>query len=417
MSTPRNNTNTTYTSPNKFIELLDVSPHNYVGDAGKVYVVNSLEDGLIPVTIGSIIPPSIGTGTAGDIPVWSSSAPPIFTDSSVNIDGSQNMTNVGSLQTQGNIFLGPITGGDSGNILDLNFMNPHNQTLAYDSTEQVVILAANTNGTDPADLGIVNGPDGSTGSNNIYIINNNANGSIISSGPAIELQASVAVVVAETTDNHSLIMQNTGVTLVVGDNLPLAIVTLGNPGSVGDVLTNLTGGAGWQAPSGGGSLPTYTSQSVNPTMFGSSSDAQYGFASAYATALSFYFPATLPWPCLNSNGTFTPTIPANFGTVPFTLVTGNYAICWGLLGNLGTGIVQFTVTNATSGGSPTVLTFDTYINNTNNPQLNCVSQFTVSGTGYQDILLNVSCNAKNGASSGYVILPCTDLIISPVYTT
>src|SRR5208282_4382163 len=76
-----------------------------------------------------------------------------------------------------------------------------------------------------------------------------------------------------------------------------------------------------------GILPTYVNQSVNPCMFGSSSDSQMGLVANPGTAPNFYAPATIPpWPCLSSNLTFTPTIPYILGSVPFTLVAGDYAI-------------------------------------------------------------------------------------------
>ncbi len=383
-------------------------------------VLNETINNLTVNTINGqapVLPSGIGTGSAFDIPVFGSSIPPIFVDSGVNINPlNGSITGMNSITTNGNIYVGPLTLSDTGNIVDLDLSTPHNQTLAYDSTNHVVIIGANANGGQPADLIIVNGQTGNTGSNNIVLINNNANGSNILDAPVNEIISTSASSIFENTDNHQLTMTNTGVSLICGNSLPLSIVTLGNPGTVGDVLTLLTGGAGWAPASSGGSFPTYTSQSVNVTMFGSSSDATMGLASAEGSAPSFYYPANLPWPCPNGSGTFTPTIPYNLGTVPFTLVPGNYALCCGFLGNLGTPISTFTITNATSGGSPLVFTFDTYINNINNPQLNCLFQFTVSGTGYQDILVNLSVLSANVLSSGTALLPCTDLIISPVYT-
>lgn len=64
------------TNNTKFDELLDVFPHSYSGEAGKVYVVNPDETGLIPVTVESIITvnpitenhiPVGGTGAIGDV--------------------------------------------------------------------------------------------------------------------------------------------------------------------------------------------------------------------------------------------------------------------------------------------------------------------------------------------------------------
>lgn len=398
------------------LDLTDVAPDSYVGQANNILAVNPVATGVDFVSPSSIIPPVIGTGTAFDIPVFSGSVPPIFSDSGVNInpfDGS--ITGMNSITTNGQIYIGPLTLPDTGNIVDLDLSTPHNQTIAYDTTNNIVILAANANGGQPADLIIANGQTGNTGSNNIVMVNNNAGGANILSAPVNELVATTGISINESTDSHQLNMSGTGVSLICGNSLPLSIVTLGNPGTVGDVLTLLTGGAGWAPASSGGSLPTYTSQSVNPTMFGSSSDATMGFGSSLGTAPTFYWPCGLPWPCDPNMGTFAPSAPWSAGTVPFTLVPGNYAACLAFLGNAGMGIAQFTITNA-GGGSPTVTNFDCYTSNTNNPQLNAIIQFTVSGTGYQNILINITCNSKNGSSSGYCLLPCSDLVVSPVYT-
>ena len=326
----------------RFTELLDCQNTLTPND---ILQVNSTGTEVIEVSPGTIIPPVIGTGTAFDIPTFSGSVPPIFTDSGVNI----------------NHFTHGMTGLNS-----------------------------------------------------------------ISNSTSFEI--------SETTDGHSLLMNSSNVTLTCGNGENMLLNCAGgggihanvqtlkldissDSGSLGDVLTaDGTGNCSWVPASGGGSLPTYTSQSVNVTMFGSSSDAGMGLASSEGSAPCFYYPADLPWPCPNGSGTFSPTIPYNLGTVPFTLVPGNYALCCGFLGNLGTPIATFTVTNVTTGGLPSVLTFDTYINNSNNPQLNCLLQFTVSGTGYQDILVNLSVLSANILSSGTALLPCTDLIISPVYT-
>jgi len=79
----RNNVNSEFSSPNKFIELFDVSPHNYVGDALKVYRVNALESGLEPIDPSSIIIPAVGIIPAQHIAVGASSNPPILEDSGI----------------------------------------------------------------------------------------------------------------------------------------------------------------------------------------------------------------------------------------------------------------------------------------------------------------------------------------------
>ena len=80
----RNNANTEFTTPSKFIELLDVSPHNYVGDAGKVYRVKNDESGLEPVAPGSII--NIGSGTPGNLSTWGEQ-PPVLGNTGIQVKG------------------------------------------------------------------------------------------------------------------------------------------------------------------------------------------------------------------------------------------------------------------------------------------------------------------------------------------
>ena len=160
--------------------------------------------------------------------------------------------------------------------------------------------------------------------------------------------------------------------------------------------------------------PTYTSVSINPLMFGSSSDALSQFCCSNGTAPSFYAPTELPWPSNESSMPDYTIGITNFGTVLCTLVPGNYGLCSTWLGNGGTGIATFTVANLTTIGPATTIAVDTYQNNNNNPFVGGVSAFTVGGTGYQNISINLSCSTQNPSSVGYLLLPSANVDIFPV---
>ncbi len=151
----RNNTNQISTGVNKFLELEDVQPHNFVGDAGKVYRVDATEKFLEPVTISSIIPP-VGTGTAGDIATFTGSTP-ILQDSGVGAGSTGGET--------------PFT------YIDLTPGFPLNNIIGYDSAHSSLIMVVNasTTGVD-SDIAITN--QSATGKA-ISLINNSPMGDTV----------------------------------------------------------------------------------------------------------------------------------------------------------------------------------------------------------------------------------------------
>ena len=231
-----------------FKDLLDVNtgniPPSLSGDGLKIPQVNSEGNQIELVTPSSIIPAVVGTGAVGDIPVFSASIPPIFTDSGVNIDGSKNVTGVASLKTNGNIYIGQSSGQ---NEIDLFSSTPNNQILAYDSTSHSLVLGTGIAGTLDADLNITNN---SVVPKAINISNINGSNSI-SSSTGSSLSDTVSLSLTETTNSHHFSMGSSGISLVCGDNLPLSITTHGSAGTTGNVLTLGSSGAIWQAPSGG----------------------------------------------------------------------------------------------------------------------------------------------------------------------
>ncbi len=225
------------------LDLTDINPDSYTGEAGNALVVNAQENGMDFLSLGSIINPIIGTGTNNDIPIFNSTYPPIFLDSGVNIN-SQNMTGVASLTTTGNIYVGQSSGQ---NEIDLFSSTPNNQILAYDSTSSSLLLGAGISGTLDSDLNITNN---SVAPKTINI--SNVNGSnTISSSTGSTLSDTVSLSLTENTDSHNISMSSAGVSLVCGNSLPLTITTQGNAGTTGDVFTLGSSGAVWQAPAGG----------------------------------------------------------------------------------------------------------------------------------------------------------------------
>src|ERR1700733_12037342 len=73
-----------------FKDLLDVNtgniPPSLSGDGLKIPQVNSAGTQIELVSPATIVPPIIGTGAPGDIPVFSSSVPPVFVDSGIGIN-------------------------------------------------------------------------------------------------------------------------------------------------------------------------------------------------------------------------------------------------------------------------------------------------------------------------------------------
>lgn len=207
--TSRNNANTEFTSPNKFVELLDVSPHNYVGDAGKVYIVNEEENGLKPVTVSSIVP-SVGTGMTGNIPTFSGTTP-ILQDSGVGA--------------------GSVGGETPFTYIDLTPDSPLNNILGYDSSHNVLILAANSSHTGvDSSIAITNA---SATTKNISIINNSPSGNNV---------------IYSDTGSCSLIENVNSNTVYVNEDgphinnyiMPVTANSVANQVAVTDAMNNLT---------------------------------------------------------------------------------------------------------------------------------------------------------------------------------
>ena len=159
-------------------------------------------------------------------------------------------------------------------------------------------------------------------------------------------------------------------------------------------------------PSGGGSLPVYFHSTISTLNFGFSSDANKCFTQGTAAAPYYWAPASLPAPSTTQascDGT------ENYGTIAVSLPAGTYGLSGTFLASPGTGIAQFNINGS-------ITTLDTYTSNSSNANLQFFYSFTVTGSGWQTTLINLSCGGKNDASADYDLLPTESWFIDIIYT-
>lgn len=193
---------------NKFIGLLDVDAINYNGLANDIIVVNPSETGVQLVAPGAILPPIVGTGTMGDIPVWNDplSIPPIFVDSGIG---------AGQIPP-------PLAPTITGQYIDMDkAANPTSQLLAFVTVpgpQKVLALVANAQNlpTADADLAISNN---SVTPKDISISNQSGSGlggdvSVYSDSGNINLLANAGdILLSEGINNNSIGLNSTNIFL------------------------------------------------------------------------------------------------------------------------------------------------------------------------------------------------------------
>jgi len=157
----------------------------------------------------------------------------------------------------------------------------------------------------------------------------------------------------------------------------------------------------------GGSLPTYNHLVISILNFGYSSDASNCFTQSGSPSPYYWAPGSLP-PTSNVTHNLTAS-GTSFGTVAASLPANNYMFSMTFLSSPGAGIAYVTINGAQT-------TYDTYTSNTSNATTQLIIPFTVSGTGYQQVLIKMAAHGKNAASSGYNILPSSHISIDTLYT-
>lgn len=171
----------------KFTDLLDCPKTLVPND---LIVVNNDGSGLTEVNAGAILPPFIGLGTKGDIPVFNDplSAPPIFVDSGVG---------AGPIPPS---FL-PITG----QFVDMDTSNPLGNLIAYDNFNKALVMISTGTGQD-SDVIIGNN---STTTKGVQIFNQSTNGdiSLFSDSGNISMQGD-EIYMSNTTNNNSIYIDN-----------------------------------------------------------------------------------------------------------------------------------------------------------------------------------------------------------------
>ena len=131
-----------------FQSLIDVNVSPYVADS--IIKVNGTATGLEEASASSIVGPAVGTGTTGDIPVFTGSAPPVLADSGVNIDGSKNMTGINSITMSGSGEISSIGGLNGGATGPLDITSPNsinlntNNSVSINPSNGSIYLNANT---------------------------------------------------------------------------------------------------------------------------------------------------------------------------------------------------------------------------------------------------------------------------------
>lgn len=111
MSIPNTTTSTGF--QHTFQSLFDVNIASYT--ANDIIVVNPSGTGLTEVSASSLLP-AVGTGVAGDIPVFNNSPPALFVDSGVNISVS-NLISAPNLSLQDTANVNNIVMGANGILL------------------------------------------------------------------------------------------------------------------------------------------------------------------------------------------------------------------------------------------------------------------------------------------------------------
>jgi hypothetical protein len=153
-------------------------------------------------------------------------------------------------------------------------------------------------------------------------------------------------------------------------------------------------------------LPTYFHSTISTLNFGFSSDANKCFTQGTAAAPYYWAPASLPAPSTTQascDGS------ENYGTIAVSLPAGNYGLSGTFLASPGTGIAHFNING-------TIQTIDTYTSDTSNENRQFFYAFTVTGTGWQTTLINLSCGGKNPSSTDYDLLPTESWFIDVIYT-
>lgn len=184
-------------------------------------------------------------------------------------------------------------------------------------------------------------------------------------------------------------------------------------GTNGQVLTNNgSNGTTWITPSG--TLPSFTAMAVSPLAFGQDFTAP---PSGATVNTCFYMVGFSPnyWQCAVPPPGGVPVNYAavgleNYGRIKLSLPAGSYQFCGTFLSSNTTGIVTLVINGTT-------YTFDTGTAAAiGNYSTGMIIPFTVTGSGYQTVIINMSCTSTNGTTStGYFILPWTDFFINSVF--
>ena len=327
-----------------FTQLLDCPSTLIPND---ILQVNSTGTSIIEVTPGSVIPPVIGTGTVNDIPIFTGSVP-IFGDSGVEITASGSDR---TIQNAGGNFT--ITSGGG-------------HTTLSDTYAEV----------------------------------NSGHSVALGSGDLISISAAGSITLNEATDNHTILMDNTGITITTGSGLPLSLNINGATGTANQVLTAAgDGSCNWQ--NGGsssipsviaqiptwqvGSLTAFVSNQPPISPWYSSASVDPNIVTGwYGQGQWFVFPNT-------SDPSF--NLGYDFGSQN----AGNYQLIFNYKSYSSCAIITVTELNT----SLNIGSIDAFIPNTSGDNTfgQCILCFNWASTG--DIKINFSVSTKNPSSSGY----------------
>jgi hypothetical protein len=228
-------------------------PTTWALQNGEVLAVSNGSVSLVDpsILLGNIV---IGNGNPLYVPTYSITEPtPIFSQSNIIITNA-DISNVNSISTQTNIFIGQELYGNVMplNFIDMSYNEPLDTGLAYIPSSNLLALVAGVGGNE-RDIVIVNSSSGVNHS--ISIVNQSSNGSLNLasnntdiytveqlniSGNIINVSSGDSISLYQNHDGHSINMNDSGLFITASNNLPLSLFSTDDLNIYSGNLINMT---------------------------------------------------------------------------------------------------------------------------------------------------------------------------------